>query len=319
MAEGKTLKEILLNNWMLKILAVIMGVISFYAIRQGAINFEVPYEVPVEVKVEKGVAILDQNPRTVEVTFRGSQEDVRQLSMRQIKIVIQPQSGEYAGAEEKIILKPENVEGVHGVRVAGIKPDQIQVILDREDEKKVPVAKPKSTGKPFTGTVEIEYEPKSVTLKGPRKRLQGVSILETEPVDVEGRLVSFAKNIAVLPPSDVPGLTISPPEIEARVNITTETATRSFTNIIVRALSSAGNIHNIQLDPSAVKVVIHGRKDLVNAISDQAISAFVDIRGVEKDANVVLPVNVYIKGGEALEVTVDPENIKVIISAVTGT
>ena len=36
-------------------------------------------DIPVEVKVEQGTAILEQDPRSVLVTFRGSQEDLRDL------------------------------------------------------------------------------------------------------------------------------------------------------------------------------------------------------------------------------------------------
>ena len=68
----------------LKLLAVLLGALTFYTIR-GATSFEVPYNIPVQVKVGPGIAILDQSVRSVDVTFRGSQEDLR----RRMAIVLQ--------------------------------------------------------------------------------------------------------------------------------------------------------------------------------------------------------------------------------------
>ena len=61
--------------------------LSFLTIR-GAINFEVPYDGPVEVKVDPGIAILDQSPRTIQVMFRGSREDLRKIEPKRIRAVV---------------------------------------------------------------------------------------------------------------------------------------------------------------------------------------------------------------------------------------
>ena len=93
-----TIKTLLVNNWALKVLALILALITYQSIKD-AISFEVPFEIPVEVDVEKGIAILDQNPRTVEVTFQGSRADLRQLSHGQMKVVLNPKATDPAGSE----------------------------------------------------------------------------------------------------------------------------------------------------------------------------------------------------------------------------
>ena len=80
----------------LKLLALILAALSFYAIR-GVTSFEVRYDVPVEVSVEKGTAILEQDAEAVQVTFRGSPEDLRHVEQSQLRAVVKPKTRDFGG------------------------------------------------------------------------------------------------------------------------------------------------------------------------------------------------------------------------------
>ncbi|MBN2302245.1 MAG: YbbR-like domain-containing protein, partial [Lentisphaerae bacterium] len=197
----RQLSEPLLNNWKLKVLAFVLALMSFFAI-QNEISFEAPYSIPIVVLVDQpGIAILDQNPMTADVTFRGSEEDLRRLDQRQIKAMVRLKVT-YPSGSESVRIGPQNIEGISGVRVVNVQPSTVTLTFDHEEEKKVAVTRPTIIGTPFVGKVEIDCEPQTVTIRGPKLRLAEVNSVSTEPVDVEGRVESFSKQLRVLSPSD---------------------------------------------------------------------------------------------------------------------
>jgi YbbR domain-containing protein len=309
---GSTTKKVLLNNWALKVLALILAFITYQSIKD-AISFEVPFEIPVEVDVEKGIAILDQNPRTVEVTFQGSRADLKQLTHGQMKVVLTPKATNPSGSE-LITITPGNVEGAAGVRVVKIRPKDVQLTFDRESEKKVAIAKPKVRGAPLIGKVEIDYQPKTATIRGPKRRLDEKSILDTEPIDVDGRVQSFTKLVKILPPADSMVTEIEPSEVEVTVSIVTDTVSRDWTNVTVTAMTRPGLGYTITVDPATVNIQLHGRKDLVAGIKDSDLTAFVDCMSLTPGSTKQLPVNVYFPIGPELTATVLPETVKVTAS-----
>jgi YbbR domain-containing protein len=304
-------REWLKNNLTLKILSLVVAILSFYAIH-GAISFTWPFEIPVEVRVEKGIAIHDQNPRTVEVVFRGAREDLSRLGYRKVRLVAKPKASDPTGTEV-LNLNESQIEGAGGVRVVSIRPKHLTLTFDRETQRTFPIAKPDITGKPRIGRVEMEFEPKTATVVGPQRRLDKVTVLDTEPVDVEGLIESFTRKVRILQPPDTM-VSIDPPEIDVRVNIVTESVSREWTNITVNALSASENPLHVQLKPSNVNVQVHGRKDLVTAIHDTAITPFVDCRTLAPDSSTDLPVLIHTQHGIELFFTITPEKI----TAVTG-
>jgi len=308
----QVLKEMVTENWALKTLALVLALITYQSIKD-AISFEFAVEVPVEVKVEQGIAILDQNPRAVEVTFQGSREDLGQLSHSQMKIVLTPKATNPAGSE-LISISPKSVEGASGVRVVKINPKEVQLTFDRESEKKVSIAKPGIKGSPLIGKVEIDYNPKQATIKGPKRRLDERSILDTEPVDVDGRVQSFTKRVRILAPADAMVTTIEPSEVEVKVSIVTDTVSHSWTNVPVTSMTPPSLGCSITIDPAVVNVTMHGREDLLTDIKGRTVKAFVDCMDVKPGSSKELPVNVYMPFGTDLTATVEPETVKVTVS-----
>jgi YbbR domain-containing protein len=307
----QVLMEMVTNNWALKALALFLALITYQGIRD-TISFKMVFDVPVEVKVEKGIAILDQNPRTVEVTFQGSQADLGQLSHGQMKIILTPKATNPSGSE-LITIEPDNVHGASGVSVEKISPKEVQLTFDRESEKKVAIAKPDIKGQPLIGKVEIDYTPNQATIKGPKRRLDERSILDTEPVDVDGRVQSFTKRVKIIAPADAMVTTIDPSEVEVKVSIVTDTVTHSWTNVTVKSMTQPELGCTISIDPPAVTVTMHGREDLLAGIRDKPVKAFVDCMEVTPGTSKELPVNVFMPAGTDLTAAIAPETVMVTV------
>jgi hypothetical protein len=310
MSRYEKYKTAVLNNWKLKILAIGLAVLVFYAIR-GATSFEVPYDVPIKVVVEPGIAILDQ-PKTVRVTFRGAQEDLRRLDQQEMAVIVKPKASDPAGSE-RITIKRGDIEGAPGVRVVQVDPRAVVISFDREVEKEVLVAKPQTIGKPLIGKVDLEYEPASVRIIGSRRRLQNTQEVTVEPVDVDGRVESFSKRVRVLPPRDAWVSKIQPPEITVNVNIVTESVSKEWNNVAVVGMLRSGVNGDVKFKPTTVKVVIKGRADVLELISSNSVVAFADCRALQPGASTNVPVQVHVPVGADAEARAEPATVKVTI------
>lgn len=305
----RPLNAAVVNNWKIKLLALVLAALSFYAIR-GKTSIEVRYDIPLEVEVEEGVAILEQEPRTVQVTFRGSRQDLRDLEPALMRAVVSPKETDASGSRE-VELSHRNIEGATGVSVAQIRPRTARITFDREVERRLPVAKPKIRGKPLIGRAEIDYEPRVVLVRGPKRRLE-IKEVFTEPIDVDGRVESFMKKVRVLS-GDTWISEIEPSEITISVTIVTDTVTREFEDIAVLAIVSKNDPSRISFTPDRVKVAIHGPAETLDSIPEGAIRVFVDCVDLEPAATYDLPVNVHVPSRVDVNPVAEPGTVRVVL------
>ncbi len=305
------IKNAFVHNWQLKLLAMFVAFLSYYAIR-GLTRYEKEHDIAVEVEVaEEGIAILDQDPMTVRVLFRGSHDDLLRLDQRQLKVIVNAKTDSPDGAEF-VEIRPRNVEGASGVSVVKIDPSTVHLTFDREIEKIVPVAKPTTSGTPLIGDAELDFDPDSVTIRGPRRALSDVKIVKTEPIDVEGRGASFSTRAKVFLPGDTGVTQIEPPEIKVRVNIVTELISRGWTNVSVLAVVERGLICDVSFEPAVVDVFLHGRAEVLDSIPEKAVKVFVDCIELRESGTRILPVNVHLPAGLDVNATVEPKTVRVM-------
>lgn len=298
------IKTFIRNNWQLKLLATGLAALVVYEIRD-ATSFEVPYDIPIEVKAGEGIAILDQ-PKTVRVVFRGSQDDLRRLNQNEMAAVVKPRATDPTGSE-KIMIRSSDIQGAPGVRKVQIEPHVVTITFDREIEKNVAVSKPQVLGTPLIGKVELDYQPRSVKIRGSYLRLMNKEEIGTEPVDVDGRVESFTKRVKIL---DKWVTRVEPAEVTVNVNIVTELITREWTNVTVRGILAPGSAGEIRFDPPAVRVGLKGRAKEIDKVASNAVMAFVDCTGIGPGVVTNLPVSVHIPVGADVDASVEPAAVR---------
>lgn len=303
------LRNLLLKNWHIKLLSLIVATISYYAII-SATSFEVVYEVPVIVEVEKGIAILEQDTRILHVTCRGAQDDHKRVDPKQIRAVVRPRNTQKTGAQP-IAVDARNIEGLRGLRVISIRPGTVMVSFDREAHRQAAVMEPQTVGSPLIGRVKLSYEPKVVTLAGPRRRLEGKDTVYTEAIDVDGRVESFTKKVRVLPPSGVGLTSIEPAEIEVNVEIVTESIDQTWENVPVVAVTKPGGARRIHIEPETVTLHVKGRNEIVDKLSRDSLRVFVDCIGLDPSATYELPLDVHWPPSMEITAQTEPASVKV--------
>jgi len=294
----------------MKLLSLVLAGLTFYAIR-GETGAQVTHEdVPVRVNVEEGIAILDQVPRTVAVTFRGAMKDLLRIDPKQIEIVVRPKASNPAGAEKTAILPRDVQHRALGVSVQNVEPGTVSLVFDREVQKTVPVAKPEIIGSPLFGRVEIDYEPQAVVMRGPKRALESQTFVTVQPIDVEGRAASFTVKLPVLPPPDAGVSEIEPPSVQVTVNVVTETVSREWTNITVLAAITRDPDVTVSFSPKTVDVSLHGRKDVLNRIKPGLVKVFVDCSGQVRPGKRKMPVSVHLPVGVEATASVEPDTVE---------
>ena len=318
MAVRPDWQKTIARNWELKLLALLLAVLTYYAIR-SATGSEEKFDIPVEVELEPGIAVLEQDVDTVTVRLRGTEGDLLRLDEKRMRVVIRPRDHEPDGLSRQVEITARDIEGAARVAVVGIKPDSVRLIFDREDEIEFRVSKPTSIGQPLVGKVEIDYEPKSVKVQGPKRILneyieEGRNEVSTEQVDVEARAGDFTKRVKVLPPGDTWVSRIEPDEVMVKVRIIKASAKKTWDKLKVLAIRDAGAAAAIVFEPAMVDVSIEGRAEVVEILSEADMRFVVDCVGLDPAGSYELPVQSHLSVMEDVTVTIIPKVVKVMFT-----
>lgn len=311
-AKLSRLKPFFVENRLMKLLALLLAIMTVYAIQRITNQIDI-FEIPIVVKVDEGVAVLRQDAKTAYITCRGSLDDLRKLDVQQLKVVVSPKDTGVAGGE-RVPIGPRNIEGwTRGVQIIKIIPDIIAVDFDRAIEKQVGVAKPETVGEPLLGKAEIDFEPKIVTIRGPQSKLVDRKILRTEPIDVSGAVDSFTKRVKILSEGESGVWEVEPSEINVHVSIVTEAISKEWPNVKVTAMVDTLCGRNFIFDPATVDVNLLGSPQAVNRIKASDIRVFVDCVDLITEGVHAVPAALHLPPGVNLSAAIEPPMLDVTV------
>jgi YbbR domain-containing protein len=306
-----SVREAVFNNKWLKLVALVLAVASWYAIRR-AISFEtIVRDVPLSIDVPEGWAVLDQSVSSVDVLFSGSQAAIRSLMPEHLNVEIDMGGVPVQGSIE-VPFTPESVRGAFGgARAAQVRPSSVTLSLDREDEAQVPV-KGEIVGEPPVGyTVEkVTCKPASASIYGPLQRLKEVDVLRTQPIDLRGRIRSFDLRVPILVPSDRWPARVEPDTVQVSVTLSEHGEEKVMEEVRVHALSAPELGAAVRIWPTKVQVRLTGRPDLVDALERRDLRVYVDCSELDGTASYTLPVRVHVPAGIVVQ-EVDPSSVEV--------
>ncbi len=298
------------NNKGLKLLALLLALITWYGIQQ-TINFEtVLTDVPLKLQIDEGWAVLAMSSDTVDIHFRGSQEDLVKLRREYLEVEVDLRGLEGAST---IDLKPSLVKAPAGVRVAYLRPATLDISVDREGQKQVPVKADVPVHDPEGFKIEkVVCVPASVLVSGPRQRLAEIDSVRTEVVTLTGRNGSFRERVGIVSPSKTWLASVEPEKVSVEVTLLESSDKKIFEDVEVRALIPAGRTLDVHMKPSKVSIELIGRTEMLEGLTLGDLVAYVDCSDLVA-AKYDLPVRVTTPAGMSL-VGVEPASISVQVS-----
>jgi YbbR domain-containing protein len=193
------------NLWPLRLIAVAVacGIWIFASYLPRLQELRVPkvtqvFRAPVTYSTPADFMVLNAE-QTVEVRLQGSEEAINSLSNDDVKVAVVFEPPLEAGTLA-ITLEADdvNVEADENVEVVSLTPNRLDILVDEVATRLVPVLWNRK-GEPGAGAElqEVVVEPAEVEVRGPRTRLDQLTGVTTQPINLAAHVVSFEQKVEV--------------------------------------------------------------------------------------------------------------------------
>jgi YbbR domain-containing protein len=187
------------NDARLKLVSLVLATCTWFFVKGITSDSRLIEGVPVEVKAKPGLTVLQTSASTINLTVRGTREDVRQASRQDLSAVVDLTHDDRVGPIT-VKLTPRSVRHSRRVQVSEIDPSEITVNVDEMIERELPV-QPQLAGElpPNLSIERVVTQPETVRVSGPKIPLSKMTGITTLPIDVTGRRTSFRERVELTP------------------------------------------------------------------------------------------------------------------------
>jgi YbbR domain-containing protein len=265
--------------------------IGLWFVIAGETTSEIGLSVPVEMQnFPRDLELVGDAANAVEIRLRASPGIIHALGVGEVSAQIDL-AGVVEG-ERIVHLTPESIRVPFGVKVVKINPSILTLNFEQTLQKAVPI-RPRLVGRPAPGheVADVASRPAQVLIAGPRSRVAEVESAFTEPVSVEGALVSVAedRNLGL----EDPLLRIlETPRARVTVRVREVEEKRAFDDLPLAVRGGAAAVR-----PGSVRVVLVGPVSALRRVSAGDVKPYVDVTTLESPGSA--PVAVEILPGQA--------------------
>lgn len=261
------------------LLATATAVLVWWGIREGTSHSQQLENVPVTVHAPKGWMVVSQAPREVNLTFKGSRNDMVALRREMVQVTVNLQDV-LDTAPQTIALGAQHISAPRGVSVVSdqIFPQKVTVLMQPEITAKVKVRLVTRNMLPvgYDRVSEI-LTPSVVEVTGPANEVRGLDSVATEPVNLDGRTDSIHEPVLPLAkPAESSHIRYDRGSVQLDMGIIARLETRSFQQLPLRLLVPAGQSLRGDLDPESCNVTVHGRPEDMAKVTADDIRLFVE-------------------------------------------
>ncbi len=190
-----------LHNFGIKLLSLALAVGLWLAVASDP-PAEVAVDVPIVFRnISENLEISSENVPRAQIRVRGPQRVVRRLQPADIYAEIDL-SGMKPG-ERTFDMTAQQIHQPKELEVVQVVPNQFHLMFDTRLTRQVPV-RPRAFGNFAAGYQigRLEAEPSSITISGPRKRVEAVEAAITDPIDASGTMdrATFVRHAYVSDP-----------------------------------------------------------------------------------------------------------------------
>jgi YbbR domain-containing protein len=208
-------------------------------------------------------------------------------------------------------LLTDEVRVPYGVQVAQVTPATIPLSFERSGSRIVPVV-PAVEGDPAPGYVagRITSVPAVVEVVGPVSLLGDLKTATTEPVSIDRAARPVTDTVTVGVANDNLRLR-EPISAVVTVEIAPVKAERVLAAVPVRT-TNVPTGRSATVAPDAVRLIVRGPKDRVDALLESTLEPHVDLTGLQP-GRMTLPVKVTAAAPDIEVVRIEPESVRVTI------
>src|SRR5437868_12987929 len=268
---GGWLRALLLEDWTLKITALLITLGLWYAVTtQRAPATMRLRAVQLEFILPENVDVGNDPVEEVDVTLEGSQGKLAELSARNL-VARADVTNLKPGDRVARLSDNLKMDLPEGVRVVEVSPRSVTLHLEPVVVRAVPV-EARFEGEPPEGfeRLGVEVTPPQVRLRGPESHVQAIEKAYTETISLAGQRESVTMPQTAV---DIPDHKVTPldPTVSVRVEIAEEQSQRRFTNVPVRS-AGGGTV----APATAATVTLRGPRSVVEALRPEDVRLVVE-------------------------------------------
>jgi len=182
---GKFFRNYVFNNLPFKLVSLAIAILLWWAVGRDQ-PIEIPVSVPVEFQhAPADLEINSDYPLQARITLRGPQRLLQSMNPSTVHAVLDLRGA--APGERTFDLTEKDIHTPRGVRVVQVVPAQFHISFDHSVTRTVPV-QPRVIGTLLSGygITEVTADPASITIMGPKRRVEAIRTAMTDPVDATG-------------------------------------------------------------------------------------------------------------------------------------
>jgi YbbR domain-containing protein len=194
-------RRVFVQNFFFKFISLLLAVGLWLAVARSPIA-EVEIRVPIEFRnLSDNLEIDSASFTTAQVRLRGPERAIHHLDPADVRAEVDLSNVQ--PGERTFDLTARHVRVPQELEVVQIIPGQFHLSFDSRDTRTVEV-RPRVTGN-FAGgmrVAQVDADPSSVTVTGPRRRVEALEAASTDPVDASGTMTSasFVTQVYVADP-----------------------------------------------------------------------------------------------------------------------
>jgi len=192
------LRKLFLNNWGLKASALLLAVLVWAIIsgREKAYS-EQTLKIPIEIiHVSPNLEVVKIQPEEARILLKGSANVIAKTHPEKMAIKIDLKNISESGKLN--YFAEDYLEIPAGIQIISLRPKMIEVYVEEFEAKELPV-KIRFRGQLQEALKLREYKviPDRVTIIGYKSQLNGITVVFTEEVDLDGIGASLTRTVAL--------------------------------------------------------------------------------------------------------------------------
>jgi len=302
----------LTENWPVKILSIAAAVMLFF-FNQMATLEERFLSIPLQIRISEQFIPAETFPKTVRLTLRGRSEEVNLVLEDDLEVFADFSMYELEGSYTVPVqvLKKGGLAHMDPLELQ-VEPKKLTLRIEKKLSKSVRVL-PSFVGYPAKGYELTQYflTPSSVEVEGLESTLSKTDTVETEPIDVTGRMEDFTLRLRLKKPdqfSRFPG----GDTVELFGIVQENTILKTIENIDLIALDLDENLE-VEGLPEEAYLTVQGTQLFLETLDREDFMLTIDCSEIQEGGTYNLPVTPEVPQG-VLVLKYSPVNVRIRIA-----